>query len=80
MRFDFSAPEIHMTDEEKVIKKFLWLPRKIDDEWRWLEWAYIEYVKHSFTHLVWNKNTKDWDDKVYYQWKPWRWVDEEDEA
>ena len=26
----------------KYIRKFLWLPKKINGKWHWLEWATVE--------------------------------------
>lgn len=28
-------------DDERTIQVFLWIPMKVQNEWRWLEWATV---------------------------------------
>lgn len=52
--------------DTRVIKTFLILPRRIGNEWRWFEKAYI---KQRFRHM--------WDVTCGGQWDEWisiKWV------
>ncbi|MCE7982552.1 MAG: hypothetical protein DYG89_15280 [Caldilinea sp. CFX5] len=31
----------------RTVRRFLWWPLRLNDEWRWLEWADIVQVYHS---------------------------------
>lgn len=39
----------HVAGEERVIRRFLIFPLKINCEWRWLEWAWIHQSYHTTT-------------------------------
>ncbi len=63
-----SDPLRHRADEVRVVRKFLWLPKCINEEWRWLESATIKqmvcsvdvggsmqwgYTKHKWLDMEW---------------------------
>jgi len=50
--------------ERRIIKKFLFLPKKIGDETRWLEWATI--LQTSFID----------PSHQFYTWLDAEWIDE----
>ena len=42
MRIPARPPKLGPREEKmRTIKRFLFLPKKIDNEWRWMEWAEI---------------------------------------
>ena len=45
MRFKLNTAPEYEEGDVRTIKKFLLLPKCINDEVRWLEWAYIEQVR-----------------------------------
>jgi hypothetical protein len=55
--------------ERRTICKFLFFPKVIGDESRWLEWACIEQVWGSYTKSVKGIPSECWG------WKDYRWVD-----
>ena len=73
MRFKLDKPA-RESDYRKTrtIHKFLWLPRMINYEIRWLEGALIEQRVDYNLHLG---NYPSESYKKYY-WKDIRWVDE----
>jgi len=46
----------YIVDEKRVIKRFLFIPRTVDNEKRWLEFAIIEQI------CVLNKGKWYWKD------------------
>ena len=52
-------------NDKRIVKRFLLFPKRLDLEYRWLEWAYIEqhYDAYDFVHMSswrtqhWAKNS-----------------------
>lgn len=57
-----TKPAKHVGDK-KVVKKFLFLPKKIENEWRWLERA--EILQAFLFNDYWRE----------FKWKDIEWVD-----
>lgn len=49
----------------RIVTRFLFIPKCVDDEWRWLEWASVEQ-RYSDAILM---------DGNYY-WRNVRWIDD----
>ena len=52
--------------ETRIVKRFLLLPKKIDDEWRWLEVAYIKQELKLYFFKEWE--SQSWADKGAYDY------------
>ena len=50
----------------RIVRKFLWWPKALGDEWRWGEWAYIS---QQFVQTLFG-----------YEWREKHWSTEEDYA
>lgn len=48
--------------ECRVIRRFLFVPKCIKDEWRWLEWAEIEQSSIAGINAGWSWVDLKWDD------------------
>lgn len=59
---DISIPD---EGEIRVIKKYLFFPRKIDGEWRWFEWVKIRQKYYINWIGLWS------------EWEDIEWIDEE---
>lgn len=57
-----ARPAQHIGDT-KIITKFLFLPKKLNYEWRWLEKAKIRQM------FLFNSDLRD------FKWKDMEWVD-----
>ncbi|AKQ08462.1 hypothetical protein PQE66_gp147 [Bacillus phage PBC2] len=69
MRWESGKPRY--VGQKRTTKEFLWFPRKINHEWRWLETASIvQEVDYWYTNQFGEK-------KLY--WKDLKWVDDEKE-
>lgn len=61
--------------DERIVEKFLILPKRIGDEIRWLEIVKIYQVYTS--KIVRDEDEFDWDDKKVYYWEDVKFIDEE---
>lgn len=57
--------------DERVVTKFLWLPKRIKDETRWLETT--TWIEKYTINVSWGIFTVF----TYFDWKDWKWVDED---
>jgi hypothetical protein len=62
-------PKVGTIRELKIVKRFLLFPTRINNEFRWLETAYIVKKRwYSFYETGWNYTA--WTDKQHYErWK-----------
>lgn len=72
MRINFAKPEIPPEGTERIVTKFLWLPKIINRELRWLEigcwFERVETFYRPIFPLPPREDITDWDN-------PWReWV------
>lgn len=67
MRWESGKPRYR--GQTRTITEFLWFPRKVNHEWRWLEIAKISQVVDKY----WTLHDGD---KLY--WKDVEWVDEKE--
>ena len=57
----------------RVIKKFLWFPKLLDEELRWLEWANI---KQTFSEIeIDNDLSLPYYERYDYVWTDVSWAD-----
>jgi len=54
--------------KKRIIHKFLWIPKRIEDEMRWLEFATFEQEVYSFDN--WETG------ELVYKWINLRWIDD----
>lgn len=64
MRWNTRKPEPKENDT-RLIHRFLFVPRKINDEWRWLERAQIQQEWVSFNNYH-DKLEWYWRDRLWY--------------
>ena len=70
-----SQPKNHELGDIKIIWKFLLIPRCLNHEWRWLEYAYIKckysrYKKYSYPGTY----------NIKKGWLAFKWIDSNDET
>ena len=68
MRFKFKPAEKEQEGDVRTIKKFLFLPKWINDEVRWLEVAYIEQAKKTGSRLQCGHDQYDMQMNHYFYW------------
>ena len=68
MRYKFKTKCEPNVGDRKVVKKFLWLPKCLNGEMRWLELCEIVYEYTVTQYLV------DGEIIHYSRWLPIRWV------
>ena len=66
-----TAIEHYYVGDTRIIKKFLFVPKCINNEYRWLEFANIKQV---FQKQI---NWKYYDGIGYYEYGEYVWVDKE---
>lgn len=62
--------------DERIVEKFLILPKRIGDEIRWLEIVKIYQVYTS--KIVRDEDEIGWDDKKVYYWSDVKFIDNEE--
>jgi hypothetical protein len=72
MRWKNSKKQVEMSkrftsDEDEMVKKFLWIPKRIDGEVRWLETAQMRRTPWPTFSLLGTK----------FRWLYFSWVDRE---
>lgn len=61
---------------KRVITKFLWLPKVINDEVRWLEWASLQQEVVSLrTAFYFDNGKREYVTQYKYKWVDRKWVD-----
>lgn len=44
----------------RLVFRFVWLPRKLNGEWRWFEWAWVKQVWISVDTPLFRSEFWDW--------------------
>jgi len=58
-------PLIDDLDQERKVRKFLWFPKRLDNEWRWLETAIVKQKVMAIDvggSMEWGRYKNKWID------------------
>ena len=75
MRYKIKKTKNPKFGDERIVEKFLILPKRIDDEIRWLEIVKIHQVYTSKTIRI--ASDLGWDTATIYYWEDVKFIDEE---
>ena len=75
MKWKIKESKLPEFGDERIVEKFLILPKRISDEIRWLEIVKIYQVYTS--KIVRDEDEFGWDYKKVYYWEDVKFIDEE---
>jgi len=75
MRFNLKKPPLKEGDTN-IIRRFLFLPKGINEEWRWLEFASYEQEVKSLPRITYGHISPGYSpSRRYLAWVDTKWVD-----
>ena len=67
---------IHSVEITRIVKRFIWWPRKIKNKWKWLSVCYVKQKYKQIPFVVWNFEWINIEFLTQSEYLEWRIINE----